>query len=183
MGGSSSQRRTDPGMYPINAFRSKSCWVAISENSKHGNARKEHGFWCEVLQYKESKTKQYVRQTYDMESGTGDEDCINRAMTHYEIKTGLPFKYHHCWESGDADINLNTNVGNNDEDKVQKIQQPGGRDKARAAGKNKEPKASGSSTMNGDALTRLMVTEMTAAEKEQCEAFIEIKRRKVECHE
>ncbi|GKD68317.1 hypothetical protein Tco_1322407 [Tanacetum coccineum] len=37
-------------------------WVAISENSKHGNARKEHGFWCEVLEYIESKTKQYGRR-------------------------------------------------------------------------------------------------------------------------
>nr|GEX13018.1 hypothetical protein [Tanacetum cinerariifolium] len=41
-------------------------WLAISENSKHGNARNEHGFWCEVLQYIESKTKQLSGRTYDM---------------------------------------------------------------------------------------------------------------------
>ncbi|GJX29459.1 hypothetical protein Tco_0237538 [Tanacetum coccineum] len=37
--------------------------------------------------------------------------------------------------------------------------------------------------MNDDALARLMVTEMTAQEKEQREAFLEIKRREVECRE
>nr|GFB66432.1 hypothetical protein [Tanacetum cinerariifolium] len=34
-----------------------------------------------------------------------------------------------------------------------------------------------------DSSERLMVTEMTAAEKEQREAFIKIKMRKVECRE
>ncbi|GKD40423.1 hypothetical protein Tco_1260630 [Tanacetum coccineum] len=37
--------------------------------------------------------------------------------------------------------------------------------------------------MNDDALARLMVTEMTAQEKEQHEAFLEIKRREVKCRE
>ncbi|GJS02234.1 hypothetical protein Tco_0318742 [Tanacetum coccineum] len=37
--------------------------------------------------------------------------------------------------------------------------------------------------MNDDALTRLMVTEMTAQEIEERLAFIEIKRREVECRE
>nr|GEV65302.1 alpha/beta hydrolases superfamily protein [Tanacetum cinerariifolium] len=86
-------------------------------------------------------------------------------------------------ESEDASINMNTNVGDNDEDKVQEIRRPGARDKARGAGKNKGSKASGSSTMNDDALARLRVTEMTARDKEQREAFLEIKRREVECRE
>ncbi|GKA98606.1 putative reverse transcriptase domain-containing protein [Tanacetum coccineum] len=205
-------------------------WVAVSKNNKYGNARKEHGFWCEVLEYVESKTKQYGRPTYDMvcgewktvrpaviwfcgvygnvmrmspESGASDEDYINRAMIHYQVETGNTFKYRHCrevlkdslkWkeqelkifateseggskrhkssgsssfniESGDASINLNTNAGDNDEDEVQEIRRLEGRDKARAAGKNKG----------------LMVTEMTTQEKEECLAFIEIKMREVEC--
>ncbi|GJT06544.1 hypothetical protein Tco_0841006 [Tanacetum coccineum] len=153
------------------------------------------------------------------ESGAGDEDYTNRAMIHYQIETGLPFKLRHCWEvlkdspkwqeqalpkfatkseggskrhkssgsssfnteSVDVSINLNTNVGDNDEDGEQEIRRPGGMDKARAAGKNKGSKASGSSTMNDDALARLMVT--TTAEKEQREAFIEIKRREAKCRE
>ncbi|GJW87135.1 RNA-directed DNA polymerase, eukaryota [Tanacetum coccineum] len=86
-------------------------------------------------------------------------------------------------EFGDTSINLNTNVGDNDEDGVQEIRRPKGKDTVRAAGKNKGSKASGSSTMNDDALARLMVTEMTTPEKEQREAFLEINRREVECRE
>ncbi|GKA58916.1 hypothetical protein Tco_0758229 [Tanacetum coccineum] len=56
-------------------------------------------------------------------------------------------------------------------------------DKAKAAAKNKGSKASGSSTMNDDALARLMVTEMTAAEVAQREKFMELKMREVECRE
>nr|GEX15820.1 retrovirus-related Pol polyprotein from transposon TNT 1-94 [Tanacetum cinerariifolium] len=59
-------------------------------------------------------------------------------------------------ESEEPNINLNTNVGDNNEDGVREIRRPEGRDKARAAGKNKGSKASGSSTMNEDALARLM---------------------------
>ncbi|GJX74380.1 hypothetical protein Tco_0312975, partial [Tanacetum coccineum] len=53
------------------------------------------------------------------------------------------------------------------------------RDKA----KNKGSKASGSSTMNDDALARLMVTEVTVVEVAQREKFMKLKRREVECHE
>ncbi|GKB68449.1 hypothetical protein Tco_0929861 [Tanacetum coccineum] len=80
-------------------------------------------------------------------------------------------------ESGDASINLNNT--DNDEDDVQEIRRPEGRDKA----KNKGSKASGSSTMNDDALARLMVTEIAAAEVAQREKFMELKRREVECRE
>ncbi|GJY67194.1 hypothetical protein Tco_0469432 [Tanacetum coccineum] len=144
-------------------------WVAISENSKHGNARKQDGFWCEVLEYIESKTKQYGRQT---------------AMIHYQDETGLPFKFRHYWDALKdspkwkeiALPNFNTwSEGGNSTIR--------GRDKARAAGINKGSKALGSSTMNDDALARLMVTEMTGAEVQQRKAFIEIKMREVECRE
>nr|GEU90347.1 hypothetical protein [Tanacetum cinerariifolium] len=58
-----------------------------------------------------------------------------------------------------------------------------GRDKARAVGKNKGSKASGSSSVNEDALAKLMITEMTTQEKEQRKKFLEIKRGEVECRE
>ncbi|GKC08958.1 hypothetical protein Tco_1000568 [Tanacetum coccineum] len=83
-------------------------------------------------------------------------------------------------EFRDTSINLNITVA--DEDGVQEIRRPGGRDKARAAAKNKRSKASGSSTMNDDASARLMVNEMSA-EVQQREAFMELKRREVECRE
>nr|GEU94052.1 hypothetical protein [Tanacetum cinerariifolium] len=86
-------------------------------------------------------------------------------------------------ESGKASINLNTNVGDNDEDEVQEIRRPMGRHKARYATKKKGSRASGSSSMNDEALARLMVTEMTAQEKEQRDSFVKIKRREVEWRE
>ncbi|GJT78376.1 hypothetical protein Tco_1045101 [Tanacetum coccineum] len=189
MGGSSSQPRTDPAMSLINAFPVEDFytrWVAISKNSKHGNARRKDGFWCEVLAYIESKTKAYGRRMYDMvcgkwktvrpamirfcgvysnvmriaqDSGAGDEDYVQRAMIHYQAETGLPFKFRHCWDVlKDSlkwkEITLpNFNTGS-EGDEVQEIRRPGGRDKARAIGKNKGSKASGSSTMNYDALAR-----------------------------
>ncbi|GKD34787.1 hypothetical protein Tco_1250296 [Tanacetum coccineum] len=163
-------------------------WRAVSENSQHGNARKKYGFWCEALAYIERKTKQEGRQTNDIvESGAGDEDYVQKAMSHYQAETGHPFK---LWSEGsskrhklsgsssfstesvDVSINLNTTVA--DEYEVREIRRPGGRDKARAAAKNKGSKASGSSTMNDDALARLMVNEMTSAEVQQREAFMEL---------
>ncbi|GJW19093.1 hypothetical protein Tco_0026529 [Tanacetum coccineum] len=166
-----------------------------------GNTRKDAGFWCVVLAYMESKTKLYGRRTYDMvnekwkmvrpavvrfcevygnvmrrmrESGASDVDYYARALMDYEAEPNYR----------ETSINLNTNVGDDDEDEVQKIRRPIGRDKARNAAKKKgsrESRASGSSSMNDEAFARLMVTEMTSQEKEQREAFLEIKRREVEC--
>nr|GFA06029.1 hypothetical protein [Tanacetum cinerariifolium] len=137
-------------------------WVVISVNKKYGNARKEHGFWCEVLEYMETKTKQYGCQTYDMSMRQVARDTSHLILVR-------------------STQSLNTNVGDNDEDGVKKIRRTMGRDKARAVGKNKRSKASGSSTMNDDALARLMVTEMTTHKKEQREAFLKIKMMEVEC--
>ncbi|GJT32027.1 cytosolic ascorbate peroxidase [Tanacetum coccineum] len=100
-------------------------WRSVSENSERGNARKKDGFWVEVLEYVESKTKKEGRRTYDMvvrkwkvvrpavvrfygiysnvtrmaqKSGAGDKDYIQKAMIHYQAECGLPFKFRHCWE-------------------------------------------------------------------------------------
>nr|GFB04585.1 hypothetical protein [Tanacetum cinerariifolium] len=55
-------------------------------------------------------------------------------------------------ESEEASINLNTNVGDNDEDEVMEIRRPMGKDKARDAVKKKGSRASRSSSMNDEAL-------------------------------
>ncbi|GKF62420.1 hypothetical protein Tco_0182474 [Tanacetum coccineum] len=52
-------------------------WLAVSENSKHSNTRRQASFWCE-------------------ESGADDADYVQRALIHYEIDTDLPFKLRHC---------------------------------------------------------------------------------------
>ncbi|GKC75132.1 hypothetical protein Tco_1125906 [Tanacetum coccineum] len=122
-------------------------------------------------------------------SGVGDAYYIERAMNHYEIETGLPFKLCHCWEvlkdhpkwKEIAIPNFNTG---SEGDTVLEIQRPEGRDKARAVvRKNKGSKSSASSSVNEDALARLMLTEMGAQEKEEHLAFLDIKRREVECRE
>ncbi|GJY68377.1 hypothetical protein Tco_0471359 [Tanacetum coccineum] len=121
------------------------------------------------------------------EGGTRDENYVQWEMIHYQAETGLPFKFRHCWDvlkdspKWKEIVLPNFNTGSKGGSKRHKssgleIRQLGGRDKARATGKNKGSKASRSSTMNDDALVRLMVTEMTDAEVERREAFIEIKR-------
>ncbi|GKE24373.1 hypothetical protein Tco_1435885 [Tanacetum coccineum] len=174
-------------------------WLVVFENSKHGNERRKAGFWCEVLQYIESKKKQHGRRTYDMvyekwktvrpslirfcgiynyvmrmahESESGDAYYVQTIMIHYELETGLLFKLCHCWEilkdrlkwqeiaipnfntgseggskrhkssgsssfnteSGKVIVNLNTTVGDNDEDEVQEIQRPEGMTKRELLG-------------------------------------------------
>ncbi|GJR60979.1 hypothetical protein Tco_1503141 [Tanacetum coccineum] len=191
-------------------------WKSVSENSKRGNARKKYDFWVEVIEYIESRTKMEGRQTYDMvlgkwktvrlavvqfcgvynnvmrmaqKSGAGDKDYIQKAMIHYQAKTGLPYKFHHCWDVLKDSLKFrditfqNLNEVSQGSNKRHKKFNDQGRDKARAAAKKKEYKASTSSTMNDDAFARLVVNEMTAAEVEQRETFIELKRREVECSE
>ncbi|GKE86525.1 gamma-glutamyltranspeptidase 1, partial [Tanacetum coccineum] len=63
-------------------------------------------------------------------------------------------------EFREASININVDVGDDEEDKAQEIRRPIGRDKAQDATKKKGSRASGSSSMNDEALARLMVFEM-----------------------
>ncbi|GKF78412.1 hypothetical protein Tco_0233980, partial [Tanacetum coccineum] len=84
----------------------------VSKNNKLGNTRKDAGFWIEVLQYMESKTKLYGRRTAQ-ESGSGDEDYYNMALLDYEAETRVPFKLRHCWEVLKASPKwMNTEVPN-----------------------------------------------------------------------
>ncbi|GKB62323.1 hypothetical protein Tco_0918509 [Tanacetum coccineum] len=100
-------------------------------------------------------------KTTRKESGAGDKDYINRAMIHYQIEIRLSFKYRYCWEvlkdslkwKEIALLKFATEL------------REGAGTKRELLGK-KGSKSSGSSTMNDDALARLMVTEMTAQEKE-----------------
>nr|GEX02319.1 hypothetical protein [Tanacetum cinerariifolium] len=191
MGGSSSQPRTNPPRSPINAFSIEELyttefseslqentgywqqpnpyeamdkheeialakgWRAVSENSQHGNARKKNVFWCEVLAYIESKTKMEGLQTYDMvESVAGDEYYVQKKMIHYQAETRLSIKFHHCWDAL------------KDSPKFKEIAFPNFNqgEKARSTAKNKGSTTSRSSTMKDDALDRLVVNEMIAAE-------------------
>ncbi|GJV53545.1 hypothetical protein Tco_1449286 [Tanacetum coccineum] len=128
------------------------------------------------------------------ESRASDADYYTRALMDYEAETGTTFgggskRYKSSGsssfntESVKASINLNGNVGDNEEDEVHKIRRPMGRDKVKDAAKKKGSRASGSSSANDETLARLMVTKMTIQKKEERLAFLEIKRREVECRE
>nr|GEW72180.1 hypothetical protein [Tanacetum cinerariifolium] len=143
-------------------------WLAVYENCKDGNAKKKQGFWWE-------------------ESGAGAEDYVQKAMIHWSggskrHKSSGSSSFN--TESGEASINLNTNVGDNNEDEVQKIRRPEGRDKARAAWrKNKRSKPTRSSTLNEDEIARVDGNWDDSSGEEERLAFLEIKRRDVECRE
>nr|GEW08363.1 transposon Ty3-G Gag-Pol polyprotein [Tanacetum cinerariifolium] len=120
-------------------------------------------------------------------SGVIDEDYVQKAMVQYQAETGLHFKFRHCWDVLKDILKFqdiafpNLNQGSQGSSKRHKSS--GGRDKAIAAAKNKGSKVLGSLTINDDALARLVVNEMTTVEVEQREAFINLKRREVECRE
>nr|GEX85215.1 hypothetical protein [Tanacetum cinerariifolium] len=196
MGGSSSQRRKDLTVI----FRLFS--------RKHRLLERTHESLVEKVATAPPKTKKptRARQKRMIQSDDAPRQIARVEpptkitlirLIHSQVETGNTFKHQSeggskrhkssgfssfNTESGDASINLNTNAGKNDEDEVHEIRRTMDRDKARAA-KNKGSKASGSSTMNDDALARLMVTEMTTQEKEERLTFTEIKRREVECRE
>ncbi|GJY46293.1 zinc finger BED domain-containing protein RICESLEEPER 2-like protein [Tanacetum coccineum] len=93
-------------------------------------------------------------------------------------------------KSGDASINLNVDVGDDKEDEVQELRRPMGRDKAKGLKKKRARSSGSSSSTNDEALARLMFSELAMhnqrairMKKEECLAFLEIKRMEVECRE
>nr|GEW22034.1 glutathione S-transferase T3-like [Tanacetum cinerariifolium] len=148
-------------------------WRSIFENSEHGNARKKDSFWVEVLD-------NVMRMA--QESGAGDEDYIQNETIHYQAECGLLFKFLHCWEVLKDSPKFqeiafpNFNQGSQGSSKRRKSS-GNSMTIGKGQSENKGSKASGSSTMNDDALARLMVTEMTATEVAQRGTFMELKMR------
>nr|GEV08746.1 hypothetical protein [Tanacetum cinerariifolium] len=56
------------------------CWVCISEDSVKGNARKEMGFWVDIL------------------NEADDADYLQRAMADYHVEYRVPFTLLQCWD-------------------------------------------------------------------------------------
>ncbi|GJS84695.1 hypothetical protein Tco_0751236 [Tanacetum coccineum] len=84
-------------------------------------------------------------------------------------------------ESEDASINLNVDAGDDDGDEVQELQRQIGRDKAKGSKKKGAGSSRSSSSMNDEALARLMVSELATHNKRAIEikkeerlAFLEI---------
>ncbi|GKG34516.1 hypothetical protein Tco_0437212, partial [Tanacetum coccineum] len=86
-------------------------------------------------------------------------------------------------ESVDARINLNVDVGDNNEDEAHAVERPMGMDKAKGLKKKGARVSGSSSSTNEEALARLMVSELAmhnersmAMKKEELLAFLEIRR-------
>ncbi|GKA68000.1 hypothetical protein Tco_0767917 [Tanacetum coccineum] len=195
MGDSSSQPRTDPALSLINAFSVEELYTPEFSDSLQDNT----GYW-QAPNPHESPTPWTTEEEIALAKGwlaVSENSKHDRpkwqeiAIPNFNTGSEGVSKRHKSsgsssfnTESGKTSINLNTIVGDNDEDEVQEIRRSEGGDKAKAAGrKNKGSKSAGSSNVNEDALTRLMVTEMTAHEKEERLAFLDIKRREVKCRE
>ncbi|GJU68253.1 zinc finger BED domain-containing protein RICESLEEPER 2-like protein [Tanacetum coccineum] len=170
-------------------------WVHVSENSVVGNARKECQFWI----------RDYFTTTllhYDVEFGVPftlrhywevlrkslkwiDSEVLKfdekkKDVKRYNTSGSSSFNT----ESGDASINLSVDVGDNEEDEVHKLARPMGRDKAKVLKKKATRSSGSSSSMNEEALARLMLFELAMhnehameMKKEECLAFLEIRRR------
>ncbi|GJZ89140.1 retrotransposon protein, putative, ty1-copia subclass [Tanacetum coccineum] len=87
------------------------------------------------------------------ESGAEDDDYYARALFDYEAEHRIPFTLRHYWEIlkefGDTSINLNVDVGDDEEDEVQELRRPIGRNKAKVL-KKKGPRSSGLSSSTND---------------------------------
>ncbi|GKD40207.1 hypothetical protein Tco_1260414 [Tanacetum coccineum] len=182
MGGSSSQPRTDPAMSPINTFPAEELYTSefsdsLQDNTGYWQAPNPHESPVEQVATSPTKKKKATRNRQKRTIESDDAPWQTPWTTEEEIALA----------KGWLAISENSKHGNarrQDEDEMQEIRRPEGRDKARAAGrKNKGTRSAGSSNVNEDAFARLMVTEMTTQEKEERLAFLDIKRREMKCRE
>ncbi|GKE94366.1 hypothetical protein Tco_1579221, partial [Tanacetum coccineum] len=133
------------------------------------------------------------------DSRAGDENYFNKVLLDYEAKFGVQFTLRHYWErnktsgsssfnieSEDTSFNLNVDAGDEDENEVQEVPRPMGRDKAKGSKKKGVGSSGSSMNMIDEALARLLVSEFAtqtasamAMKKEERAAYMEIKKMEV----
>nr|GEW66827.1 hypothetical protein [Tanacetum cinerariifolium] len=150
----------------------------------------DEGYYARALVNYEAETETTFKLRHFLEILKGSPKWMQSEVPKFAAKSEGGSKRYKSYGSssfntqyGGASINLNVNVDADEEDEVQEIQRPMGRDKAKDAAKKKGSRASGSSSVNDEVLARLMVSEIKSQEKEVRLAFLEIKRREVECRE
>ncbi|GKB31739.1 gamma-glutamyltranspeptidase 1 [Tanacetum coccineum] len=167
MGGSSSQPRTDPALSLINAFPVEELYTPEFLDSLQDNIGQESGVGDtdyvqrEMIHY-EIETGLPFKLRHCWEILIDHPKWQEIAIPNFNTGSEGGSKRHKSsgsssfsTESGKASINLNTTVGDNDEDEVQEIRRSEGKDKARGAErKNKGSKSAGSSNVNEDVLAR-----------------------------
>nr|GEY55376.1 RNA-directed DNA polymerase, eukaryota [Tanacetum cinerariifolium] len=138
-------------------MRKISSWWNIDYSDM--NSYEEWRVWLVSIRI-QSKLKGILEGVYfglwwTQDSGAGDEDYYSRALLDYEAEHGMSFTL--FW---DASINLNVDVGDDEEDEVQELRRSMRKDKVKYL-KKKWPRSSGSSSStNDEALATLMVSEL-----------------------
>ncbi|GKD12647.1 hypothetical protein Tco_1197054 [Tanacetum coccineum] len=176
MGGSSSQPHTKQPMSLIHAFQTE---VMYSPqyltyfqhiSSFQHTSRKESLVKVTAPPSKSKLTRGHQKRTSQNKNAPQQTTLTNEEEIAL-CKGWVHVSENSSKESGDASINLNVDVGNVEENKVQEQGQ-----------RFKEERF--------EALARLMVSELAMhnehaieMKKEECLAFLEIKRREVECRE
>nr|GFA07952.1 hypothetical protein [Tanacetum cinerariifolium] len=98
-------------------------------------------------------------------SGAKDEDYFATTLLDYEAKRGKKYAKRYktsrsssfYTKSRNGSINKNVDAGDDEEDEVQELERPMGRDKAKGS---KKKGLGSSSSMNNELLARLMVSEL-----------------------
>ncbi|GJX83656.1 hypothetical protein Tco_0333137 [Tanacetum coccineum] len=177
MDGSSSQPHTEQPMSPIHSFPTEDMYSPQYSNFFQHTARKDSPDKVAASPPKSKPTRGRQKRTAQNEDAPLSTACTNEE----EIELCK------VW---DASINMNVDVGDDEEDEVQELRRPMGRDKAKGL-KEKGSRSSGSSSsMNDETLAGLMVSEMAMhnervieMKKKEHSAFLEIIRREMECLE
>ncbi|GJT14841.1 hypothetical protein Tco_0873547 [Tanacetum coccineum] len=104
-------------------------WVHVSKDSDVGKARKECGFWTEEMEYDAPERGSVLWSAHYIKcraqtSVAGDEDYYATTLVDCEAEFGVSFILRHCWESEDASINLNVDVGDEEGDEVKELARP-----------------------------------------------------------
>nr|GEV25482.1 ribonuclease H-like domain-containing protein [Tanacetum cinerariifolium] len=121
-------------------------WVHVSENSSKCNARKDAGFFTKVLKGSPKW----------MDTEGPNFAAKHQASKRYKTYGSISFNT----DSEDASINLNVDVGDDEEDEVQVLRRPISTDKAKSLKKKGSKSSGSSSSTNDEALARLMVSEL-----------------------
>ncbi|GKB66798.1 hypothetical protein Tco_0928210 [Tanacetum coccineum] len=181
MGGSSSQPRTDQVHSPINAFSLEDLYTPDFSDPLQDNT----GYWQPPNSY-EASAEQVATSPTKKKKATRNRQKRMVQSDDAPRQTPWTMEEEIALCKGWLAVSENSKQGNSRKSSgfwCEEIRRPDGRYKAKAAGKKKGSKSSASSSVNEDALARLIVTEMGAQEKEERLAFLKIKRREVECRE
>ncbi|GJW34674.1 RNA-directed DNA polymerase, eukaryota [Tanacetum coccineum] len=146
----------------------------------------------------------YANTILTYTSGAGDADYLQRAVTDYHVEYRVPFTLLHCrevlkecdkWNSGEVPlfmqekgINLNTSVGDEEEEEVDEVRRPRpmGRDQAKRKMKAGSVGSSASS-FDVEALAKMMTNEYVMAsdsyniqKNQEVSELLQIKKQELE---